>query len=103
MALNKQNLRVPTSEEARINGRKGGIASGKARKERKTLKEELLLLLSNGDTQAKISLALIQEAMNGNTKAFEVVRDTVGEKPVDKAEVKQEVTTVTVKLEDDNE
>ena len=106
MANNKENLvslADRTTEEQREIARKGGIASGKARKERKTLKEELLLLLSNGDTQAKISLALIQEAMNGNTKAFEVVRDTVGEKPVDKAEVKQEVTTVTVKLEDDNE
>ena len=34
---NEQNLRVPTSEEAREIGRKGGIASGKARRERKTL------------------------------------------------------------------
>lgn len=80
------NLRVPTSEEARRNGRKGGKASAKARKERKQLKEELLLLLSEGDTQTKVSLALIQEAMNGNTKAFEVIRDTIGEKPVDKVE-----------------
>jgi hypothetical protein len=103
MALNKQNLKVPTSEEARINGRKGGIASGKARKERKTLKEELLLLLSNGDTQEKISLSLIQEAINGNVKAFETIRDTVGEKPIDKQEVKQEITSINIKLEDDNE
>ena len=34
MALNEQNFRVPTSEEAREIGRKGGIASGKARKEK---------------------------------------------------------------------
>lgn len=34
---NEQNLRVPTSEEAREIGRKGGIASGKARREKKTL------------------------------------------------------------------
>ena len=32
MANNSDNLRVPTSEQARENGRKGGIASGKARK-----------------------------------------------------------------------
>lgn len=79
---NIDNLRVPTSEEARINGRKGGLASGKARKERKALKEELIILLSMGDTQEKISLSLIKEAIKGNTKAFEVIRDTIGEKPI---------------------
>ena len=80
---NLDNLRVPTSEEAREMGRKGGLASAKARKDRKKLKEELLLLLSEGDTQKKISLALIRQAMNGNTKAFETIRDTIGEKPVE--------------------
>ena len=75
------------SEEARIKGRNGGIKSGIVRKARKTLKEELLLLLSSGNTQEKISLALIQEALNGNVKAFESIRDTIGEKPKDNQEV----------------
>lgn len=66
----------------------GGVASAKSRRARKTLKEELLLLLEKGDTQQKISLSLIAEALNGNTKAFEVIRDTIGEKPTDKQEVK---------------
>jgi len=48
------------------------------------------LLLSKGDTQQKVSLALIQQALEGNTKAFEVIRDTIGEKPVDKLEVEQD-------------
>ncbi len=91
--MNESNLRVPTSEEAREIGRKGGIASGKARRERKTLREELLLLLEKGDTQEKISLAMIKEALDGNTKAFEVIRDTIGEKPVDKtADVTRDIT-----------
>jgi len=48
----KENLRPPKStEEARERGRKGGIKSGEVRRERKALKEELLLLLSEGDTQ----------------------------------------------------
>lgn len=46
MALNVQNLRVPTSEEAREIGRKGGLASAKARRERKMLKETMLELLA---------------------------------------------------------
>lgn len=81
---NESNLKpVRSKEEAREKGRKGGIASGKARRERKTLKDELLALLEAGDTQKNISLAMIQQALDGNTKAFEVIRDTVGEKPVD--------------------
>lgn len=86
MANNKNLKPVRTKKEARERGKAGGIASGKARKERKTLKEELLLLLSKGQTQEKVSLALIQQALNGNTKAFEVIRDTVGEKPIEKIE-----------------
>lgn len=99
---NIQNLKTPTSEEARINGRKGGIASGKARAERKALKEELLLLLSKGDTQEKISLSLIREAIKGNTKAFEVIRDTIGEKPVDKIEADVDSSvSINIQIDDD--
>lgn len=83
----KEDLKpVRTKEEAKERGRKGGIKSGEVRAQRKTLKEELLLLLSQGDTQSKMSLALIQKAMNGDTKAFEVIRDSIGEKPVDKVQ-----------------
>ena len=96
---NTQNLKpVQSKEEARERGKKGGIASGKARQERKALKEELLLLLQNEETQEKISLALIQRAMlldNMGNKAFEVIRDTIGEKPV---EVNANISIV--KLED---
>lgn len=88
--MNEENL-IPMSErskdEVRAIGKKGGINSGKARRERKALKEELLLLLSKGNTQEKISLALIQQALEGNTKAFEVIRDTIGEKPKEEIEV----------------
>ena len=82
--MNEENL-IPfnkrTEEEQREIAKKGGKASAKARQERKALKDELLLLLSKGDTQQKVSLALIQQALDGNTKAFEVIRDTIGEKP----------------------
>lgn len=88
-----ENLKpVKSKEEAREKGRKGGIASGKARAERKALKEELLLLLSEGNTQKKISLSLIKEAIKGNTKAFEVIRDTIGEKPVEKVDMNANIS-----------
>lgn len=91
---NEKNL-IPNSErspkELREMARNGGLASGEARRKRKTLKEELLLLLSDGDTQKSVTLALIAKAMDGDTRAFEIIRDTIGEKPVDKVESKQTV------------
>ena len=98
---NEQNLKpVKSKKEARERGRKGGLASGEARRKRKTLKEELLLMLSDGDIQEKISIALINEAINGNnsgsvTKAFEVIRDTIGERPVDKVQATQKVVDMS--------
>ena len=71
-------------EKAKESGKKGGVASGEARRERKTLKEELLLLLSEGDTQKKVSSALIKKAQSGDVKAFIAIRDTIGEKPMEK-------------------
>ena len=98
---NEQNLKpVKSKKEARERGRKGGLASGEARRKRKTLKEELLLMLSDGDIQQKISLALVNEAINGNnagsvTKAFEVIRDTIGERPVEKVQATQTVVDMS--------
>lgn len=80
-----------------------GKKSAESRLARKTLREELLSLLESdvvdkkGNTkqaQVAMSAALIKQAISGNTKAFEIIRDTIGEKPVDKvmiAEVEQSV------------
>ena len=96
----KDNLRpVSSKEEARERGRKGGLASGEARRKRKTLKEELLLMLSEGETQQSVTLALIEKAMSGDTKAFEVIRDTIGEKPVDKVMIADVEPSVIAEVE----
>lgn len=96
----KENLRpVSSKEEARERGRKGGLASGEARRKRKTLKEELLLMLSEGETQQSVTLALIERAMSGDTKAFEVIRDTIGEKPVDKVMIADVEPSVIAEVE----
>ena len=85
-------------EEARENGRKGGIKSGETRRARKTLREELSDLLTenitdkNGrvmPTQKAISASMIKQALSGNTKAFELIRDTIGEKPIDKVMISE--------------
>lgn len=94
------NLRpVSSKEEARERGRKGGLASGEARRKRKTLKEELLLMLSDGKTQQSVTIALIEKAMSGDTKAFEVIRDTIGEKPIDKVMIADVEPSVIAEVE----
>lgn len=83
-------------EEAREIGRRGGLKSAEVRKARKTLREELLQLLSEditdkrGNTmkaQTAVSTALMKSALSGNVKAFETIRDTIGEKPADNLNV----------------
>ena len=97
---NEQNLKpVSSTKEARERGRRGGLASGEARRKRKTLKEELLLMLAEGDTQQSVTLALIEKAMSGDTKAFEVIRDTIGEKPVDKVMIADVEPSVIAEVE----
>ena len=104
---NEQNLKPFTSnqsrEEAAKNGQKGGIASGRARAEKRDLRKALELLLEQTYTDKKgvtrtgaqaITEKLFSEVMKGNVRAFEVLRDTVGQKPVEKvmvAEVEQSV------------
>ena len=95
---NEQNLRTPTTEQARERGRKGGIASAKAKAKRKALKELLEIALSQPsadnpeeDNWTAVTAALVQKALSGDTKAFEVLRDTLGQKPVE--EIRAEVNT----------
>ena len=97
---------IPTSqrskEEARELGRKGGIASGIARRERKTLKEELIMLLEDDDNNLKISVALLKRALDGDISAFTTIRDTIGEKPSDRieADINSEVN-ITIELSEE--
>ena len=92
-------LNQRTKEEQRAIASAGGKASGEARRKRKTLKEELLLMLSEGETQQSVTLALIEKAMSGDTKAFEVIRDTIGEKPVDKVMIADVEPSVIAEVE----
>ena len=97
---NEQNLKpVSSKKEARERGRKGGLASVESRRKRKTLKEELLLMLSEGETQQSVTLALIEKAMSGDTTAFEVIRDTIGEKPIDKVMIADVEPSVIAEVE----
>ena len=93
--MNESNL-IPNSErtpeERQEIARKGGIASGESRRRRKTLKEELLALLEINDNNNKISLAVLQKALNGDIQAFTTIRDTIGEKPKDEIDLNNKVS-----------
>lgn len=92
-----------TTEEQQKIATKGGIASGKARREKKAMKDTLETLLTmtleeghceeletiqsvaalqgrNITVQEAILYAQIQKALKGDTKAAEYVRDTSGNK-----------------------
>ena len=106
---NAENLRVLSTSEAREIGSKGGKASAEARRQRRTLKEQMELLLSlpvkdestktfieslgidadKIDNATAITLSMYQEALKGNTKAYELIRDTLGEKPTDKLTIEE--------------
>lgn len=113
---NEANLDpVQSTDEARKRGRNGGIASGKARREKKQMRETLEMLLSmpmkngkladvdsirsfaalkgkNVSVQEAIMIMQLQKAMKGDTKAAEYVRDTIGQKPVDNVDMRVENT-----------
>lgn len=70
-----------TPEEAFAIRSAGGKACACAQKRRKELKETLLELLASKDTQEVICQKLLSGEFNAKT--FEVIRDTIGEKPID--------------------
>lgn len=100
---NEQNL-IPQAHKLTVDeASKGGKASGRARAEKRDLRRALEALLEkdwedkNGNklsgTQA-VATKLFEQAMKGNIRAFETLRDTVGQKPIEKvmvAEVEPEV------------
>lgn len=98
-----------TPEERREAGRKGGIASGEAKRAKKAMRERLEILLDmklksgkgidiesiqsfaelkgkNITVQDALMIAQIQKALKGDTNAAAFVRDTAGQNPTQKIE-----------------
>ena len=89
MNPNRKGLKPPfgkNPETASI-ASKGGKASQKVQKEKRELKESLLLLLSTSNGQDSLCTALFEKALTGDVRAFECIRDTIGQKPVEKKEL----------------
>lgn len=89
-----------TKEEQKQIAIKGGIASGKARREKKTLRQCLEILLEKTLKDKKgiemsgaeaVSLKVFEKALKGDIRAFEVLRDTAGQKPIEKVQMKTDI------------
>lgn len=119
MANGHENL-IPADErsedEVREIGRKGGIASGVARRKKKTMRDTINLALGlrseltdaeierymrfgfadeDIDNQAKIIMGIMKLAAEGDIRAAEFIRDTAGQKPKDSMALSHEVTGET--------
>ena len=85
MANNSNNLRVPSSEEARKNGQKGGKASAKRRQALKLFKDALKDGLTPLE-QENMLRSLKRNAQRGNLPSLEFLLKMIGEHPDQLAE-----------------
>ena len=98
---NEQNLKGKgfdsrTTDEQREIAQAGGKASGEARRRKRDIRLALEALLERGIQASDgtilagaeaIAVKQFEKALQGDTKAFEVVRDTVGQKPTEKVDL----------------
>lgn len=75
-----------TPKERQEQARKAGKASGEARAIYKSLNQDLREQCDE-ETLRAINDRLLQMAKHGNLRAYELVRDGLGEKPTEKHEV----------------
>jgi len=92
---NEKNLRTPSTKEAREMQKKSAKARSENIKRKKDIRLAMEALLEKTYKGKKgqeltgaeaIALKQMEKALKGDTKAFEVVRDTSGQKPVEKVE-----------------
>ena len=94
---NEQNL-IPQAHKLTVEeASKGGKASGEARRRKKELRELIeaafdreIVNNATGErmrTDEAMVLKQIQNALEGDTRAFVVLRDTIGQMPTQRVEV----------------
>ena len=106
---NEQNL-IPLNQRSQRERKeiaiKGANASNKIQKEKKRVKQQFELLMSLDlqenelkeqikslgipeeeiNVQMALCVAMTQQALQGNIKAFELIRDTIGQNPINELE-----------------
>lgn len=97
MTPQELNARL-TPEERKANASKAGQASAKKKAENKLIKDRILERMGEKDWNTMID-NLIARATE-DTKSFEVLRDTIGQKPKDTLTVENE--NIVVRLHHDD-
>ena len=101
---NEQNLRPCEHKFTQEEAKKGGVASGEARRAKKSLREAMQILMDadltgkDGKTMTgteAMAARAFQAALKGDWKAWELVRDTAAQKPVDKEQDTQTVVDMS--------
>ena len=110
MANNIENLVPLTTEKAREIGRKGGINSGIARREKATMKETLKQMLEevadiegndNKLTYRQLAtLGLIKGSINGKADNYKTIMEAIGELNESEIKVTPEININVVNNED---
>ena len=106
MANNIENLVPLTTEKAREIGRKGGIASGIARKEKATMRKTLEMLLDETNKKSGksykelVTLGLIKGAINGKADNYKTIMEAIGELNGSEIKVTPEININVVNNED---
>lgn len=92
---NEQNLRPCEHKFTLEEAKKGAQKSAEARRKKRDLRQALEILLEtdiknkNGEVKSgaeAIAIAQFQKALKGDTRAFEVIRDTAGQGVAQKVE-----------------
>lgn len=93
---NEQNLRPSEHKFTQEEAKRGGINSGKKRRERRLMREILEDMLKKEYTNAQgqkmdgatiMCMKQFQNALDGDLKAFTEIRDMVGEQVVQRIEI----------------
>ena len=105
---NAEETQFRSGKQAVENGRKGGIASGASRQAKKSLREAMQILMDadltgkDGKTMTgteAMAAKAFQAALKGDWKAWELVRDTAGQKPVERVMVADVEPSVIAEVE----
>lgn len=89
---NEQNLKPFIKGEQRQKelGKNGGIKSGEVRREKKLWKEEIIKKLNATDWNEIVD-TLIKNARENGGKDFEILRDTMGQKPKEELNIETKI------------
>lgn len=109
---NNENLKpVRTKSEARERGQKGGKASGESRRRKADFRKTLNLLLTaeidnpewtpileamglDSTLESAVNAAIIKKALAGNVKAYEAIRDTLGQTLKSELDIEEQLAKI---------